>query len=321
MPALSKPLDAAHRLCIRARGGGGCASKSERVEPAPLHQKDKGTAAGVPPPPQLQGKPSAEPARAAAVVAEEKAPSVNEKWQLPIPETLQWQNPDEIFDKLDTDGRGTLELSELIEAIVGAGYAEKHAIAIFAELDANKDGEITRQEWRERFYASSLVQAKHPADETFEDLHHGRAGCSIDKTELRAISVAQLSDVRAHIERRCPKEGWTNLQMAVLTAKSVTLYDAARYVIKPATYARQCAFVELVAEGEQRPKWFTSHWWGEPVLDFVACIETHAIDHGYRWYNYEPKWVDDGTSYWVCAVRACAGAPDLFPCLSDWQPL
>ena len=223
------------------------------------------------------------------------------------PETLQWQNPEETFDKLDADGNGTLEKSELIKAITDEGYEEKHAITILGELDADKDGKVTKQEWRERFYASSLVRVPQPADETFDDLHHGRPGCSIPETELRAINVPQLCDVRTHIERRCTKEGWVNFQSATLSAKTVTLYDAARYVIKPATYARQCAFVELVAEGEQLPKWFCSHWWGEAVLDFVACVETHAVDHGYgekvRDENDEPvgDFVHDATGYWVCA--------------------
>ena len=97
--------------------------------------------------------------------------------------------------------------------------------------------------------------------------------------------------IPAHIKRRCANEGWLNFQAEALTDKTVTLYDAARYVIKPATYAKLCSYVELVAAGAQRPKWFCSHWWGEPVFDFVACIETHAMDHGY----------DDATAYWVCA--------------------
>ena len=216
------------------------------------------------------------------------------------PETLAWQNPEEIFDKLDADGTGTLERSELVKGITGAGYTEEHALAILGELDADKDGTVTRQEWRKGFFASSLVSVKHPADETFDDLHHGCPGCSIPETEYRAINLPQLQDVGKHIERRCPKEGWVNFESAALSAKSVTLYDAARYVIKPATYARQCAFVELVAEDAQRPKWFTSHWWGEPVLDFVACVTTHAVDHG-SGNQANGTWQFDATAYWVCA--------------------
>ena len=38
--------------------------------------------------------------------------------------------------------------------------------------------------------------------------------------------------------------------------------------------------VEYMAEGPQPPEWFVSHWWGEPVSDFLACLEQHALDRG-----------------------------------------
>ena len=208
------------------------------------------------------------------------------------PATLQWQDPEAIFASIDADKSGTIEKAELERAIVAAGYAEADASKLVGELDTDADGKISKDEWRKGFYSSSFVQVPHPAGETFEDLHHGAKGCiPIKETEERAITVTQLSDVRAHIKRRCANEGWLNFQAEALTDKTVTLYDAARYVIKPATYAKLCSYVELVAAGAQRPKWFCSHWWGEPVFDFVACIETHAMDHGY----------DDATAYWVCA--------------------
>ena len=49
----------------------------------------------------------------------------------------------------------------------------------------------------------------------------------------------------------------------------------------------------LVDEGtaEQRPQWFISHWWGEPVRDFVASVEAHATAQG----------VEASAAYWVCA--------------------
>ena len=41
-----------------------------------------------------------------------------------------------------------------------------------------------------------------------------------------------------------------------------------------------------------RPTWFASHWWGEPVLDFVRCCEKHAEVRGLA---------EDEATYWVCA--------------------
>jgi hypothetical protein len=50
-----------------------------------------------------------------------------------------------------------------------------------------------------------------------------------------------------------------------------------------------------VASKEQKPNWFVSHWWGEPVKMFVACILQHAKDR-------ELRGVDILTRlYWVCA--------------------
>ena len=141
----------------------------------------------------------------------------------------------------------------------------------------------------------------------FEDLHKGKPGCVIPETEMRAISPGQLMDVRAHIERRCEPEAWMAKKKVgdkwvvayAFTPETLDLYGANEYFIMPATKSRECAYVELVAEGAQKPRWFCSHWWGEPVLAFVACVETHALDHGYSLEGCEHY--DAATAYWVCA--------------------
>ena len=142
-------------------------------------------------------------------------------------------------------------------------------------------------------------------DATFKDLHEDQPGCVIPKTELRAATVLQLQKVAKHIERRCEAEGWADsLNTSIkLTAKAVNLYAVDRYVIKPATEARKCAYIELVALHAQPPKWFCSHWWGEPVLDFVDCVVTHAMDHGYtlKWLGKKCEHYDPMAGYWVCA--------------------
>jgi len=88
-------------------------------------------------------------------------------------------------------------------------------------------------------------------------------------------------------------------------------------VIKPATEKQRTSFVELVAFAAQLPDWFVSHWWGEPVFDFVACIEQHFRDHvdskvrdEFLEYNDGERRVVDWKAleegmpppgYWVCA--------------------
>ena len=135
-----------------------------------------------------------------------------------------------------------------------------------------------------------------PEDELFqefidEDCRASRTGCSIPRVEERGITLHQLHAVWRHIERRCERERWVSFAGELLTPGTVTLYDACRYVIKPATAERQCSLVELMASGPQPPRWFVSHWWGEEICDFIACLEQHAADHC----------LDFHTPYWVCA--------------------
>mmetsp|Transcript_67953 Transcript_67953/g.210183 ORF Transcript_67953/g.210183 Transcript_67953/m.210183 type:complete len:661 (+) Transcript_67953:59-2041(+) len=123
---------------------------------------------------------------------------------------------------------------------------------------------------------------------------YGGDGCSIEKTEERAITVQQLGRILAYITNNCTKLGWRSTNPAkpgLLSPSTVNLYDLTALLIKPATKARQCAYVELVAARVQVPKWFVSHWWGEPVHDFVICITKHASDRG----------LPETTAYWVCA--------------------
>ena len=63
-------------------------------------------------------------------------------------------------------------------------------------------------------------------------------------------------------------------------------------VIKAASFQSHAAYVELVASVAQPPKWFCSHWWGEPVLDFVNVLHRHCAD---RMQDLRT------TYYWICA--------------------
>jgi len=49
------------------------------------------------------------------------------------------------------------------------------------------------------------------------------------------------------------------------------------------------SYKELVSSQATKPKWYTCHWWGESVLDFVECCESHAALRQVE----EP-------SYWIC---------------------
>ncbi len=74
--------------------------------------------------------------------------------------------------------------------------------------------------------------------------------CKIDETAERGISLRQLIVTYEHVKQRCVAEGWTSTDTRrageLLTPETVTLYDLCNYVIKPATEAHKCSYVELV---------------------------------------------------------------------------
>jgi len=123
----------------------------------------------------------------------------------------------------------------------------------------------------------------------------GSRGCSIPRTEERAITLNQLKIVFAKACDRCSRERWCSTAPGRgaerLTRDTINLYDLVTLFLRPVTQERQVSLVELIADGPQPPDWFVSHWWGEPVKDFIACLEQHAKDRG----------LGGRTRYWVCA--------------------
>ena len=142
----------------------------------------------------------------------------------------------------------------------------------------------------------ALTQIKPASEMTTSVQDNTARGCTIAKAELRGITLRQLKDIASTILRRCSVEKWTGTdpsqpQGTYLKPEDVTLYDLVQYNILPATNERQCSYVEVIADGPQRPKWFVSHWWGETVFHFIACLEQHAVDHS----------LGEDAPYWVCA--------------------
>jgi len=131
------------------------------------------------------------------------------------------------------------------------------------------------------------------ADDRFASLVEEGGGCVIPEVELRGISVAQLRTALACAQRQCNEEGWVSTRdpgrPELLDPKTLNLYSVNTYLIKPSTSARKCSYVELVAFGSQRPIYFVSHWWGEPVAEFIDCLAQHAEDRGLQ--ESSPNWV------------------------------
>ena len=129
-------------------------------------------------------------------------------------------------------------------------------------------------------------------------------GCEIGLAELCGITCVQLRAVIAHIKRRCEAEGWKKDQQETeqLSPGKVNLHDCLKYVVRPFTIQRRCAFVEMVARSTQSPRWFVSHWWGEPLVNTVACLARHSADYGTDAAGEAvPGGTSEDTPYWVCA--------------------
>jgi len=119
----------------------------------------------------------------------------------------------------------------------------------------------------------------------------------IQRTEHRAITVDQLLRILRFIESEC--NNWKDTSPAHISAMSgqtlhaaiVNLYHFNTWCILPGTNEKNCAFVELLTSQVQKPTFFCSHWWGEAVQDFVACVQEHA----------SLRHFSEDTAFWVCA--------------------
>ena len=112
--------------------------------------------------------------------------------------------------------------------------------------------------------------------------------------ELRGITLQQLRRVCREIDTRCAKEKWVrihNNKETNLQPDKVSFYDLQNNFLSTKTADSKCSYVEFIASRPQPPDWFVSHWWGQPVFEFLACIEQHAYDRN----------LNDDTTYWVYA--------------------
>ena len=122
-------------------------------------------------------------------------------------------------------------------------------------------------------------------------------GHMIPEVEHRGISLRQLESVYEEIVLRCAEEAWTNSNGELLTPEKVNLYDIKERIIKTRTETKQSSYVELIATKAQIPKWFVSHWWGEPIISMIMCLRQHVKDRGLS---------PEDTFYWICVSANCS---------------
>jgi len=121
-------------------------------------------------------------------------------------------------------------------------------------------------------------------------------GSIIKKVEQRAMTLLELQAVRSVIISSCVKDKWKSCKTGhQLRPEDVNLYDLNTELVNPITKKRNCSFKELFQSGGSNPTFYTSHWWGDSVLDFVRCCEYHAGMNGLE---------ASKVKYWVCAYAS-----------------
>jgi len=124
--------------------------------------------------------------------------------------------------------------------------------------------------------------------------------------ELRGITLRQLRAIIANIKRRCLTEKWVDFKGVKLDPKKVKLYDADHYVIRPYTVHQSKSLVARLPStaGSQQPRFFVSHWWGEPVCDFINCVEQFVRDFAINRNDDDDRrggGMTADTPIWICA--------------------
>jgi len=155
-------------------------------------------------------------------------------------------------------------------------------------------------------YLQNYGRTTIPLGKIFDDHMRNKEGCFSFPTEQRGITIRQLEAILATIIRRCEPEGWKNRNGDLLTPDTVTLYEVYIYIIKPYTKNSQMSFVETLPStaGTQPPRWFVSHFWGEPVVDFMSCLKTHMNDFSRNANDNDDHrggGMTEDTPVWICS--------------------
>eukprot|EP00928_Gymnodinium_smaydae_P021455 TRINITY_DN1836_c1_g1_i1.p1 TRINITY_DN1836_c1_g1~~TRINITY_DN1836_c1_g1_i1.p1 ORF type:complete len:1223 (-),score=274.88 TRINITY_DN1836_c1_g1_i1:118-3786(-) len=117
--------------------------------------------------------------------------------------------------------------------------------------------------------------------------------------EVEALRAGLLLDTaeRVHLltSNHAPSQ-WLEGHVSAAADMEMGFDAIAKRVIAPATAARACSFVELVATGSQRPAWFVSHSWDGSARAVEACLLQHAEDRRLAYVAGAAYWLD------VCAL-------------------
>ncbi|CAL1150599.1 unnamed protein product, partial [Cladocopium goreaui] len=173
--------------------------------------------------------------------------------------------------------------------------------------------EYLRQVLGEPWHGNKLLscgpQKLRPQDllhEFNEDLVFANYSClssgppvPIPRTEVRGITIKQLSHFLEFVEERA--SSWCECASVSppygqpLSFKDFNMYHSEYWVIGPATDSPlNCSYVELVASeaASQRPLWYVTHLWQQPLHEFMTCLRRHA----------SLRELPEHTTYWDSAL-------------------
>jgi len=123
-------------------------------------------------------------------------------------EIAVYKDADIIFSLIDVDGNGAVTREEITNHLTTAGYTEKVTNQIFTKMDANKDNEISKEEFRSgmveiealqsapgfgNYNAEFLAEIHEDADQVFQS------------ADIDGNGEIEESELKNHLRRTLPK--------------------------------------------------------------------------------------------------------------------
>ncbi|CAE8619549.1 unnamed protein product [Polarella glacialis] len=184
-----------------------------------------------------------------------------------------------------------LEVVKLLDDRAAADLRRQEAEVLLSRISRAVGLDDTRRDFTCFIHKLFYPSKSKPQDSSSDSQAFPFQGY-IQKVEERGISHEQLVRVETFAATHCPS--WHDIRAAedTLSMDTLNLYQLTPWCIKPATNERNCSMVELFSDSPCLPTNFCSHWWGEPLRDFVACIGRHCAVRQLCFRS---------TFYWICA--------------------
>eukprot|EP00322_Chrysochromulina_rotalis_P015967 CAMPEP_0115845696 /NCGR_PEP_ID=MMETSP0287-20121206/9488_1 /TAXON_ID=412157 /ORGANISM="Chrysochromulina rotalis, Strain UIO044" /LENGTH=208 /DNA_ID=CAMNT_0003299483 /DNA_START=135 /DNA_END=761 /DNA_ORIENTATION=- len=111
---------------------------------------------------------------------------------------------DAVFAVIDVDGDGGITRDELSDHLTSAGYAQTAVDSLFDKLDTNEDGQISKEELREGFLKFSPLRSAPGLgayNSEFVDEIHADADALFASIDLDNSGTISKDELREHLKR------------------------------------------------------------------------------------------------------------------------